>query len=88
MSNSEKANKGGQGPHFGDVYRIVPGTLHVGDCRDPGGSSQPPDSIYDMSIIPTRCLQKNYVGRSHLKTGNKVRLDMLACGDEPGFKES
>ena len=56
--------------------------------RDSGGSSQPPDSIYEMRIIFTRCLQKNYAGRSHITPGNKVRFLMPACGDEPGFKES
>ena len=61
-------------------------------CRKPdeipGGSSQPPDSIYEMSIISTRCLQKKYVGRSYIKSGKQVRSSMPACGDEPGLKES
>ena len=88
MSNGNKANKRGQGPHIGDVFRIVPGTLHVGNLPRLRVSSRPPDSIYKLSIISTRCLQNNYVDRSHMKLGNKVRFSMPACGNKSGFEES
>ena len=31
LADGNKASKGGEGPHIGDVYCIVPGTLHVGN---------------------------------------------------------
>ena len=85
LSQGCKASRGGQGPHTGDVYCIVPDTLHVGNLTR---SSQPTNSIYEMSITFTRCLQKNHVGRSPNKPGNKVRIIMPACGDGPGSEES
>ena len=88
MSNGNKASERGRVPHIGDVYCNVPGTLHVGNLTRFRGVQSTPGLIYDMMIIFTRCLQKTYVGRSHITPGNKVRSLMPACGDEPGFEES
>ena len=80
MSNGNKASKRGEGPHISDVCCMCLARYMSEICRDSGGSSQSPDSIYEMSIISSRCSQKIYVGRSHIRSGNKVRFSCLLVG--------
>ena len=70
LSQGCKTSRGGQGPHTGDVYCIVPGTLHVGNLTRSRGVQSTPElyprneyHFYKMNTEEFRWPQSQQTGK-------------------------